>query len=90
MRIIDLSVCLEAGIPSDPPFMLPEITYRHHTAGALEFAAIFKGLPASDLPDGQGAAIETLKLTTHNGTHMDAPWHFKQHNEQGRAGVDHR
>jgi kynurenine formamidase len=76
MRIIDLSVCLEAGIPSDPPFMLPEITYRDHTAGALEFAAIFKGLTASDLPDGQAAAIETLKLTTHNGTHMDAPWHF--------------
>ncbi|HET9629620.1 MAG TPA: cyclase family protein, partial [Novosphingobium sp.] len=26
---------------------------------------------------GEGfAAVETIKLTTHNGTHLDAPWHF--------------
>jgi kynurenine formamidase len=76
MRIIDLSVCLEAGIASDPPFMLPEIQYRDHTAGAAEFMALFPGLRASDLPDGQGPAMEFLKVTTHNGTHIDAPWHY--------------
>lgn len=76
MRIIDLSVCLEAGIASDPPGMRPEITYRDHAAGAQEFATTFPGLRAEQLPDGQGAAIERLQLTTHNGTHLDAPWHF--------------
>lgn len=76
MRIIDLSVCLEAGIASDPPAMRPEITYRDHAGGAIEFAATFPGLRPEDLPDHQGAAIEWLKLTTHNGTHLDAPWHF--------------
>jgi kynurenine formamidase len=76
MRIIDLSVCLEAGLPTDPPAMRPEITYRDHAGGAVEFAATFPGLRPEDLPDHQGAAIEWLKLTTHNGTHLDAPWHF--------------
>lgn len=76
MHIIDLSVCLETGIASDPPGMLPEISYRDHAGGALEFATTFPGLRPSDLPDGQGAAIERLHVTTHNGTHLDAPWHF--------------
>lgn len=76
MRIIDLSVCLEAGIASDPPGMRPEIAYRDHAGGAEEFAAMFPGLRPQDLPAGQGAAIERLQLTTHNGTHLDAPWHF--------------
>ncbi len=76
MQIIDLSVALEAGIASDPPGMLPEIAYSDHAEGAKEFMAFFPGLRAEDLPEGQGAAIERVKLTTHNGTHLDAPWHF--------------
>lgn len=56
--------------------MLPEINYRDHAGGADEFAELFPGLKPSDLPDGQGAAIERLRLTTHNGAHLDAPWHF--------------
>jgi hypothetical protein len=36
----------------------------------------FKGLKAEDLPDGQGWAVEQVQLSTHNGTHLDAPWHF--------------
>ena len=33
-------------------------------------------LRRSDLPDGQGWASETVKLITHAGTHVDAPWHY--------------
>jgi kynurenine formamidase len=36
----------------------------------------FEGLKAEDLPDGQGWAMETVQLSTHNGTHLDAPWHY--------------
>jgi kynurenine formamidase len=36
----------------------------------------FEGLKAEDLPDGQGWAVEQVQLSTHNGTHLDAPWHF--------------
>jgi kynurenine formamidase len=29
-----------------------------------------------DFPDGIGLAWETVKIDTHHGTHVDAPWHF--------------
>ena len=38
-RIIDISVALKAGIASDPPYMLPQINYLDHNAGALNFMA---------------------------------------------------
>lgn len=36
----------------------------------------FPGATADDLPDGKGWAIENITLSTHSGTHMDAPWHY--------------
>ena len=29
-----------------------------------------------DLPDGEGWAVELVQISTHNGTHLDAPYHF--------------
>ena len=29
-----------------------------------------------ELPEGNYAAVEKVKLSTHNGTHLDAPYHF--------------
>lgn len=75
-RIIDLSVPLRAGIASDPPGHRPEITYIDHRQSAAEMAGFFPGLSEGDLPGGEGWAIERLTLTTHNGTHLDAPYHF--------------
>jgi kynurenine formamidase len=75
-RIVDLSVPLETGIASDPPMMLPEISYLDHKATAAQVTAFFPGLKPEDLPDGEGWAIEFLRIATHNGTHLDAPWHF--------------
>src|SRR5665213_4237043 len=31
---------------------------------------------AEDYPDGMAAATDRLQVTTHNGTHLDAPWHY--------------
>src|SRR3954465_2712769 len=89
MRIIDLSVALKAGIASDPPRMLPEITYRDHKEGAKEFAEIFPGLKPEQLPDGEGPAIERVIITTHNGTHLDAPY-LPQHQGGGQGGPEDR
>ena len=33
-------------------------------------------LQKGDLPDGEGGAVETVALSTHNGRHQDAPYHF--------------
>ena len=36
----------------------------------------FPACRQSDLPDGAGWALEKVEITTHNGTHLDAPWHY--------------
>jgi hypothetical protein len=50
----------------------------------------FDGLKAEDLPDGQGWAVEQVSLSTHNGTHLDAPWHFHPTMNRGERVLDHR
>lgn len=76
MKIIDLSVPLQSGIASDPPGHCPEITYYNHAETAEEVTSFFPGLSVDDLPDREGWAIERVQLTTHGGTHLDAPYHF--------------
>tara|TARA_B100001063_G_scaffold244896_1_gene278950 strand:+ start:477 stop:1322 length:846 start_codon:yes stop_codon:yes gene_type:complete len=75
-RFVDLSIYLENEVVSDPPVMKPNIDYITHDIGAQQMAAFFPGLESEDLPDGEGWAIEFVQLCTHNGTHLDAPYHF--------------
>ena len=74
-RLIDLSVPLRAGIASDPPYMLPEIDYADHHQTAPGIAAYF-GVNVDQLPEGQYAAMENCRISSHNGTHVDAPYHY--------------
>lgn len=76
MRIVDLSIAIEHNTPSDPPSMPTEIDYWDHAKGAEHMKAFFPGSSSADLPKGLGWALEYMKLTTHSGTHLDAPWHF--------------
>lgn len=75
-RIVGISVPLQAGIASDPPGMEPEITYLDHAATVGQVLSFFGGLTREDLPDGEGWALEQVAITTHNGTHLDAPYHY--------------
>lgn len=75
-RFIDLSIYLENDVVSDPPPMRPKIDYIRHDAGAEQMADFFEGLDKSELPDSEGWAIEMVQLCTHNGTHLDAPYHY--------------
>ncbi|MGG7565405.1 cyclase family protein [Rhodovulum sp. DZ06] len=74
-RFVDISVALETDIASDPPIQLPEIDYHAHAETAEQIALFFPGLTAADLPGGDGWAVERLRISTHNGTHLDAPYH---------------
>lgn len=86
-RIVDISVPLEAGVASDPAIMLPEIDYFTHADTAAQIAGFFPGLTRDDLPGGDGWAVETLRVSSHNGTHLDAPWHHHSTMDGGRRAI---
>jgi len=85
MKLIDISVALEVGIASDPPVMDPKITYLNHRQTQEQMTGFFPGMTSEDLPDGDGWALEMLEISTHNGTHLDAPYHH--HSTMDRALV---
>ena len=61
-RIIDLSIYLENDVVSDPPAMKPQITYYNHQDTPDQIAGFFPGLTREDLPDGEGWAVEVVRL----------------------------
>lgn len=86
-RIIDISVALQGDIASDPPGMEPRIKYLDHKQTAKDVCRFFPGLTPAELPDGEGWAIEHVQLTTHSGTHLDAPWHFASTMDGGKRAL---
>ena len=74
--IIDISIPIENDVKSDPEVIRPRIEYFNHTQTVQELASFFPGLQAQDLPDQEAWAYERIELITHNGTHLDAPYHF--------------
>lgn len=73
VKIIDLSVPIQPTPPESP--LTVDIEYIDHKKGAEVFGPVF-GLKNGDFPDGLFSAVEKLTLTTHSGTHLDAPWHY--------------
>lgn len=72
-RFIDLSQPISQTPPGS--MLKVDIQYFSHEDGTRIHGAFF-GLTPDDLPDGRFAAVENVTLTTHSGTHLDAPWHF--------------
>lgn len=78
MRIIDLSTPIDAGVWEPNPIV-------HEVMSAAEGAVhMAEGMHAhhgidfdpSALPDGELLSLDTITLTTHTGTHVDAPSHY--------------
>ncbi len=72
MQLIDLSFVLEPTVGEPVPV---EVEYINHEEGAD-----ILGKPARidrrAFPNGMGLSLEHVKLTTHSGTHVDAPAHY--------------
>ncbi len=86
-QIIDLSIPLENEIVSDPVPFTPRIRYFDHQMSVAQLCAFFPGLKPEDLPDGEAWAIEKVELITHNGTHLDAPYHFASTMNEGERAL---
>ncbi len=70
VQVIDLTLPLKNGLMYRTA---PEIIYENHRQGAEAFRKRWD-IPEADLEEY--AASETITLSTHSGSHMDAPWHY--------------
>jgi kynurenine formamidase len=86
-RFVDLSIAIEPELPSDPPMMIPQIDYVDHAMGAEQMKDFFPGVRKEQLPGGLGWALEFLRLTTHSGTHLDAPYHYHPTMDGGKPAM---
>jgi len=86
-RIVDLSIYLENDVISDPPGYRPKIDYVTHQDSVKDLMAFFPGLTKDELPGGEGWALEWVRAMTHNGTHLDAPYHFHTTMNKGERAI---
>ena len=86
-RFVDLSIFLENEVVSDPPAFRPRIHYVDHRESVPQLASFFPGLQPGDLPDGEAWSLEKVELITHNGTHLDAPYHFASTMNGGERAI---
>jgi hypothetical protein len=86
-RMLDISVALDNETVLDPPFMRPKIDYKTGKENAWTLLDAFPGLKSEDLPDGEAWAVEFVHLATHNGTHMDAPYHYQSKSIDGERMI---
>lgn len=86
-RVIDISIYLENDVISDPEPFKPRIEYFDHKTSVPQLASFFPGLTEEDLPDGEAWSVERVNLITHNGTHLDAPYHFASTMNNGERAI---
>jgi kynurenine formamidase len=82
-KLIDLTrplvVLDEAAFPSvlKPLFRIisPTVEFVGHKEGAQIMCDLFR-CRSDELPEGEGWAEENISISSHLGTHVDAPWHW--------------
>ncbi|MGB6119637.1 MAG: cyclase family protein [Mesorhizobium sp.] len=87
MKFVDLSRPLENTDYADPPGLGPKIDYFDHQMTPGQILGFFPGVTAGQLPGGEGWAVERVTLSTHNGTHLDAPWHYHSTMDGGKPAI---
>ena len=80
-KIYDLSVPTEESA-SEPLGIT--VSYKSHKDTAPGLADFF-GCSVDDFPDGLGYANDEVRMISHSGTHLDAPWHYYPISQGARA-----
>lgn len=75
MEILDLSAPLETDTAWAPRWARTRVKRQGHRFGALAIFCL-TGLSPRFLRRRLGWANETLSLSSHGTTHLDAPWHY--------------
>lgn len=88
MKTVDLSVVIRPGISPNQRVPAPTINYTRHTdAASLNgMVNVFAGSDKDDFGP-YGWASERVVISTHTGTHMNAPWHFGAEREDGTEAL---
>ena len=86
-QIIDISIALDNETPVDQPGFGPQIEYQDPKSNVPEILRFFPGLTVDQLPGGEGWGNETVKLRTHSGTHLDAPYHYHTTMDRGQRAI---
>lgn len=81
ITIYDISIPTEDS-PSEPSPV--KVTRETHEESLATFEYVF-GAKKEDIIDNLGWASDNLSLSTHAGTHVDAPWHYSPTSEGKRA-----
>ncbi|MGW1424585.1 cyclase family protein [Bradyrhizobium manausense] len=87
MKLVDLSRPLENTDRADPPGLGPKINYFAHRETAEQMLEFFPGVLPEQLPGGEGWGVELVTMSTHNGTHLDAPYHFHSTMDGGKRAI---
>jgi kynurenine formamidase len=79
--VYDISQRLSNETAAHEP-MPHSIEYTGHLEAGAQIEQRF-GIKADWWPDGEGWAYERVTLTTHSGTHVDAPYHYAPSTSEG-------
>src|ERR671918_758151 len=74
-RFVDLSTTLAPDADWAPRWARVQVKRQSHKFGRFAIWMLTR-VRSSQLRTGLGWANETLKLSTHATTHLDAPWHY--------------
>ena len=86
-KLVDLSRALQNTESDDPPGLAPRIEYMGHHDTTERMLQFFPGVTLDQLPRGEGWAVEMVHISTHNGTHLDAPYHFHSTMNNGERAI---
>lgn len=71
-RLVDLSLCLEPSLSEPEPVAIETVSHKEGAALLTKGS----GVDPESFPGGMALSLERIRLTSHSGTHVDAPLHY--------------